>query len=218
MHACASQHAPANYAAKWHARKVGRINLFRDANPTLPSVADPSPTQPERGRIQHPPGAPTPRMRRHSEGDVEQLSRRRGSRVLRRGAGLVEDVEDLLLPGAHSSPSASSGFRLVASMLSPLNGGGGALGFGCAEGCSGKPAGLAIVGGGVEDVVGAEVGPSSPPSTVRNPAVLGTAAGGVVVGTEVGPSSPKNAVADDVGAVDAEVEPPAPLWPTAAPL
>ena len=51
----------------------------------------------------------------NSEGDVEQLSRRRCSRVLRRAAGLVEDVEDFLLPCVHSSPSSPFGFRLVAT-------------------------------------------------------------------------------------------------------
>ena len=35
-------------------------SFFKGANPTHPSVANPSPTQPERGRILHPPGAPTP--------------------------------------------------------------------------------------------------------------------------------------------------------------
>ena len=33
----------------------GRIPFFPGANPTQPSVANPSPTQPERGRILHPP-------------------------------------------------------------------------------------------------------------------------------------------------------------------
>ena len=90
--------------------------FFKVQNPTHPSVANPSPTQPERGRIQHPSGTPTPRMRRHSEGYVVQLSRRRGSRVLRRGAGgVVEDVENLLLPCVHSSPPPPSGLRLVAT-------------------------------------------------------------------------------------------------------
>ena len=72
----------------------------------------------------------------------------------------------------------------------------------------------------VVDVVGAEVRPSSTPPATRNPTVLDTAGGGVVA--EVGPSSPppaaRNAVADEVGAVDAEVVPPAPLYPPAAPL
>ena len=54
-------------------------------------------------------------MRRHSEGDVDQLSRRRGGRILRRGAGLVEDVEDFILTGANSGPSPLPSFCLVAA-------------------------------------------------------------------------------------------------------
>ena len=83
----------------------GRILFLQGANPTHPSVANPSPTQP---------APPPPIKRRHSEGDVDQLCRRRCRGVLRRGAGLVEDLEDLVLAGVDPRPSSPLGFTLVA--------------------------------------------------------------------------------------------------------
>ena len=49
-----------------------------------------------------------------------------------------------------------------ASMLSPLNGGGGAFDCGCADGCGGSAVGFGCAVVGVAGA-GAVVGPSSPP-------------------------------------------------------
>ena len=65
---CSSSHARMCYTTctgelrrKMACEKCIRQDPFsKGAIPTHPSVANPSPTQPERGRILHPPGAPTP--------------------------------------------------------------------------------------------------------------------------------------------------------------
>ena len=58
---------------------------------------------------------PPPEKRRHSKGDVDQLRRRRGSGVLCRGAGLVEDLEDLVLAGVDPGPPLQFGLFFVAA-------------------------------------------------------------------------------------------------------
>ena len=46
---------------------------------------------------------------------MDQLHRRRGCGILRRGAGLVEDLEDLVLAGVDPRPPSPLGFSFVAS-------------------------------------------------------------------------------------------------------